>query len=116
MKNADFPTLFMIGKIFESKDNAVLATVFESYVDFSVLHLVFPNQGAARQFGRTSLEVGESTSEWMLAIGGGGPLGRELAVVFSGGLEAKETTVVNLVEENGQRHELALSLIETQRI
>jgi hypothetical protein len=116
MKNADFPTLFMIGRVFESNDNAVLATVFESYEDFSVLHLVFPNQGAARQFGRTSLEVGESTSEWMLAIGGGGPLGRELAVVFSGGLETKEPTVVNLVEENGQRHELALLLIETQRM
>jgi hypothetical protein len=105
----------MIGRIFESNDIAVLATVFESYEDFSVLHLVFPNQEAARQFGRSSLEVEESTFEWMLAIGGGGPLDREMAVVFSGGLEAKETTVVNLVKENGQRHELALSLIETQR-
>jgi hypothetical protein len=116
VKDAEFPTLFMIGKIFESNNSAVLATVFESYEDFSVLQLVFPSPEAARQFGRTSLEVGESRSEWMLAIGGGGPLGRELAVVFSGGLEAKQPTLMNLVEENGQRHELALLLIETQEI
>lgn len=114
MNNANFPTLFAVGKTFESSACAVLATLFEIYEDFSVLHLVFPDQGALRQFGRPSLEVGESTSEWMLAIGGGGPLNRELAVVFSGVLEAQEPTV-NLVEENGQRHELALLLIETQR-
>lgn len=115
MNNADFPTLFTIGKVFESNDCAVLATLFETYEDFSVLHLVFPDQGALRQFGRPSLEVGKSIFEWMLAIGGGGSLNRELAVVFAGGLEAKEPTM-NLVEENGHRHELAPLLIETQRI
>jgi hypothetical protein len=99
----------------ESNDCVVLATLFEVYEDFSVLHLVFPNQGALRRFGRPGLEVGEFKCEWMLAVGGGGPLSRELAVVFAGGLEAKEPTV-QLVEESGRRHELALSLIETQQI
>lgn len=113
MNNADFPTLFAIGKTFESNDCVVLATLFEVYEDFSVLHLVFPDQGALRRFGRPHLEVGESKPEWILAIGGGGPLNRELAVVFSGGLESKEPTV-QLVEEGGQRHELGLLLIETQ--
>ncbi len=116
MKNANLPTLFVVGKTFETNDSAVLATMLEIYEEFSVLHLVFSDEEAARQFGRASLEVGESTSEWMLAIGGGGPLGRELAVVFSGGLEAKQATVMNLVEENGQGHELALVLVETQPI
>lgn len=32
------------------------------------MNIVFPDRGAARQFGRASLEVGETTFEWMLAI------------------------------------------------
>ena len=115
MNNAEFPTLFAIGKTFESKDCLVLATLLEVYEDFTVLHLVFPDQAALRRFGRPGLKVGEFKSEWMLAVGGGGPLSRELAVVFSGGLEAKEPTV-QLIEEDGQRHELGLLLIETQQI
>lgn len=109
--SAPFPSIFMVGRIFESNDETILASVFESFETFMVLHLVFADQAAARRFGRASLEIGEMTFEWMLAIGGGGPIGRELAVVFSGALEARQPTFMHLVEEGGQRHELPLSFV-----